>query len=280
VRPVNLIPVEQRRGAARSMGGRRNATPVYFLLGGLGVAVLGVFAFVLTSNQVSSKTNKLAEVRQQEQSEKAVADTLRPYGDFAQLASSRTQQIEQIAHSRFDWANSLGQISLAIPSNVWLLNVSGTVSPDVELEASGGDAGNMRGDVPGPALTLTGCAFSQHSVARMMSRMRNVDSVTRVTLVKSSLKDDQGTTGATATSAGATDQQQQQDQNAEDCNAQGRDAKRVTTFSLLLELGAAAQTGASAGAGVPQGYSAQVAGAQAAVSQANSAAATAAGGGQ
>jgi Tfp pilus assembly protein PilN len=275
LRPVNLIPVDQRRGAARTAGKR--PTGVYLLLGGLGVAVLGVCALVMTANDVNAKTDKLAEVRNQEQRETAVADALRPYGQFAQLATARKQQIEQIAFSRYDWANSLRQISIAIPSNVWLLDVNATVSSDVEMEAGAGDVSAMRGDVPGPAIAFTGCAFSQHSVARMMSRLRNLDNVTRVRLAKSSRKDEQDAIGtAVTTAAGA----EKQNDESEDCTAQGKDADRITKFSILAELGGAPQTSAGAEAGVPGAYAAQATGAQAAAAQSGAASTAAAGGGQ
>ncbi len=80
--------------------------------------------------------------------------------------------------------------SLAIPRNVWLLSVSGTQSPNVELDGgAGGDISSMREKTPAPAFTISGCTYSQHAVARMMTRMRNLDDVTAVRLAKSVRKD-------------------------------------------------------------------------------------------
>ena len=52
-------------------------------------------------------------------------------------------------------------------------------------DATGNGSDPLRGSIAAPAITLTGCAPSQSGVARMMSRIRGVDGVTRVTLSKS-----------------------------------------------------------------------------------------------
>ena len=144
MRPVNLIPVDERRGPARAGGPAGTGVRVYILLGGLGVALLCVLALVLTSNKINSKTEELAKVQTQEQGVKQVADALRPYGQFADLQQARKQQIASIISTRFDWERSLRQLSLAIPSNVWILNLEATVQPGIEVEGSGGggDTGN------------------------------------------------------------------------------------------------------------------------------------------
>ena len=58
MRAINLIPADQRRGAARGAGGKPSVG-VYAVLGGLGAAVVCVLAFVLLSNSINGKTEKL-----------------------------------------------------------------------------------------------------------------------------------------------------------------------------------------------------------------------------
>src|SRR4051812_48880932 len=177
MRPVNLIPFEQRRGAARrgTAGGGGKPISVYIALGALGVGVLCMSALVLSGNQVKDKQGQVAELRAKEAGTKSVADALRPYGEFATIQTARAAQIEQVARDRFDWDHAVDQLARTTPPNVWLLTVSGTVSPGVTVEAAGGDASSLREDVPGPALTLEGCTYSQRAVARMMARMNNID---------------------------------------------------------------------------------------------------------
>ncbi len=233
MRPVNLIPPDQRKGAARGAGAENRPVGVYVLFGVLGVAVLGVLALVLTSNKINSKTGELAKVQAQAQSVKQVADALRPYGSFAQVAQSREADIAALASTRFDWQRALHQLALAIPSNVWLLNLAGTLSPSVTVEDSGGgETSTLRQKVDAPAFAITGCTYSQHAVARMMTRMQNLDDVTDVQLAKSARKDQQGPSGGTATPAPSASASQ----NIQDCTGPAR----VTTFDMLIVFGGAA----------------------------------------
>jgi Tfp pilus assembly protein PilN len=276
VRPVNLIPLEQRRGSARG-GGRRNPLPLYLTLGALGAGVLCVLALVLTSNQVNEKTGKVADLNNKAAGAKSVADALRPYGQFATIATARRSQIEQVVQGRFDWDHVVDQLARTTPSNVWLLTVSGTVRPDVQVESAGGNASSLRDEVPGPAFTLVGCTYSQRSVARMMARMNNIDGVTEVKLAKSAKRDDaEASSGGGAAAGAAAGADGGATQEQEDCIG----SSRVTKFEMMVAFEAPAGATATAD-GVPQGGGAQVAQAAAATQSAGAAgAASASGGGQ
>jgi hypothetical protein len=66
---------------------------------------------------------------------------------------------------------------------------------------TGGTSNPLRGALAAPAVELAGCARSQTGVATLMSRLRNVDGVTRVSLAKSEKATDTGGTGTTGTLA-------------------------------------------------------------------------------
>jgi len=272
LRPVNLIPAEQRRGASRGPGARSSMAG-YVVLGALGAAVLCVLAVVMTSNQINSKQDELATIQGDSQREKQVADALRPYGQFADLQRARMTQIEALAQSRYDWERPLRQLSRAIPRNVWLLGVAATESPGVEVAdgGGGGDIATMREKTQAPAFSISGCTYSQHAVARFMTRMRNLDDVTAVRLAKSARKDSADTGGGTAVTAG---QEGQQEEEIQDCTG----SERVTKFDVLIEFGGA-DPAAAAGAGqaTPPGSAAPIADANAAAAQGNEASAAAGG---
>ncbi len=173
----------------------------------LGVALLCVLALVLTSNKINTKTEELSKVQVQEQGAKQVADALRPYGTFAQIQQARNLEIAALVTNRFNWERALRQLSHVIPENVWLLNLSGTISPEIDVEdaGGGGDVTNLRQKANAPAFAITGCTYSQHSVARMMTRMQNLDDVTDVQLAKSARKDEQEQGGGGAAVAQTPD---------------------------------------------------------------------------
>jgi Tfp pilus assembly protein PilN len=274
VRPVNLIPLDERRGASRTAGGSEPIR-VYVLLGALGVALVCVLALVITSNQINSKTDDLSKVQAQGQGVKQVADALRPYGQFAQIQQARQAQIGQLAAARFDWERALRQLSRAIPSNVWLLTLGATVSPKVQVDSAGSGGSALRDKANAPAFALTGCTYSQHAVARMMTRMQNLDDVTDVELAKSARKDEatSGAASATPTQAAATDQQSQQDPT--DCAG----STRITQFDLLVVFGGSplASADGTGEAGAPTSAAQNITTAQSAAGTANGAAAASSG---
>ena len=273
MRPINLIPLEQRRGAARGPRGRSSSAG-YVALGALGAAVLCVLAVVMTSNQINSKTEELADIQTESQNEKQVADALRPYGQFADLQRARMAQINTLAATRYDWERPLRQLSRAIPRNVWLLSVAGSESPGVEVDGggAGGDISSLRKEAQSPAFTITGCTYSQHAVARMMTRMKNLDDVTDVHLAKSARKDSSDQGGGTAITE---TQPGQEEEDIQDCTG----STRVTKFDILVVFGGATPGAAAGGAtaAVPPGSAAPIADANAAVAQGNQAAAAAGG---
>jgi Tfp pilus assembly protein PilN len=270
LRPVNLIPPDQRKGAARAAGVDARPLGVYVLFAVLGVALLSVLALVLTTNSVNSKTDELSKVKAEEQGTKQVADALRPYGQFAQIQQARKLEISSMVASRFDWQHALHQLSLAIPENVWLLNLSGTLSPaiDVEDAGGGGDTSNLRQKANAPAFSITGCTYSQHAVARMMTRMQNLDDVTDVQLAKSERKDEEALGGGTAAPTQAPDSSASQD--TQDCVGPAR----LTKFDLLIVFGAAPTAAPDAAGGSAASNPSSAA---QAIGTANNAAATAQG---
>ena len=235
MRPVNLIPPDQRRGAARAAGTDSTPVGVYAFFGVLGVALFCLLALVLTSNQINSKTEELSKIQVQAQGAKQVADALRPYGQFAQIQQARKLEISSLASTRFNWERSLRQLSRAIPEDVWLLSLSGTLTPDIEVEDSGagGDVSNLRTKAHAPAFSISGCTYSQQSVARMMTRMQNLDDVTDVQLSKSAKKDEssQGGAGVASTTSG----QGAATEDSTDCLG----GKNITKFDMLIVFGGA-----------------------------------------
>ena len=115
----------------------------------------------------------------------------------------------------------------------------------MEIEA-GGETGNMREKANGPAFVMTGCTYSQHAVARMMTRMRNLDDVTDVKLAKSAKREETSTNSAGAPAAGSA--AAAGTPTRKDCVG----SSRVTKFDMLVGFGGShVTTAAVAAAAVP-----------------------------
>ena len=195
---INLIPHEQRRGAGGAAG--RSGGAAYVLLGLLAIMVLVVASLTVTKRSVSDKRARVATLEAQAAVAEGRAGELASFVQFAGMRVARTQTVTSLAASRFDWSHALSEIARVIPDDVSLIGMQGTVAPGVALKASAGSAGGaLRGALPQPAIELSGCTVDQNAVARMITRMRLVDGVTRVAL-QSSVKSE---AQASASSPGA-----------------------------------------------------------------------------
>lgn len=186
MRPVNLLPLEDRRGDAAPT---RTGALSYVLVGALAVVLLAVTGTVLAGKDVESKKIEAAALEQQASEAEARAASLASFSQFQSLKDAREQTIATLATSRFDWERVMRELSKVLPSHVWLVNLTGKASPEVTVtdEASI----SLRGTVPGYALELVGCARSQQDVAALISAMGDIDGVTRVTAAKSEKPDNE-----------------------------------------------------------------------------------------
>jgi Tfp pilus assembly protein PilN len=188
MKAVNLLPPDQRgasKATAVSAVATSGGTGALAVLGALAIGVVAVAGYVLTTNTIKERQAQLDGLAAREQAAMAKVGDLKPYADFAQLASTRVATVKDLAGRRFDWENALRDLSRVIPSNVTLNSLSGTVSTD-----SGGTGGSsLRGAINVPAISITGCTRNQRDVAVLMARLRTVDGVTRVSLAKSEKKD-------------------------------------------------------------------------------------------
>src|SRR5215210_4463758 len=188
MKAVNLLPHDLRSGAkgpapAVSAGTEDAGGPGPFVvLGALALCLVALAGYVLTSNAVKDRQAKLADVKTRTEATTRQLTALKPYADFESLSNARVATVSDLATSRFDWEQALRDLGRALPGDVTLSQLSGSVSSQT---GSGGGASPLRGALDVPAIELQGCTTGQTDVARLMSRLRNVDGVTRVSLSKS-----------------------------------------------------------------------------------------------
>jgi len=232
MRAVNLIPVDERRGPG-SAG--RSGGAVYGVLGALVVAVVALTAYVLVSNSVNDRRADLGRVTQEATAAEAQAAALRPYREFAALKAVRVATVSRLASSRFDWEGSMRELARVVPGNVWLTSFVGTVAPGISPgeSGSGGDTGTLRASTPVPAVELIGCTTSQDEVSRLMSRLRQVDGVTRVSLASSEKGESEG--GGAGPASGGSGQG-----GSGDCR---NGSSRYPQFQVVIFFGAEAEGG-------------------------------------
>lgn len=213
MRAVNLIPVEQRSGqpvgAGRSQGG---AYAILLLIGGLAVMA---YAYGSADHKIASSRAQVASLTAQAQRAQATAERLAPYTSFAAEREARTQAVETLIDSRFDWAHVFHEFGRVLPAGVSVSSLNGTVGSAITTSsASSTSAGTSAGTSsvasatpPGsvPTFTMSGCARSQPTVALTLQRLRLIDGVKEVTLQSSTGGPEGASSGASAGGCPASD---------------------------------------------------------------------------
>jgi len=223
MRPVNLIPLEDRRGQNAPL---RTGPVAYILIGALVLALAGVTALVLTGNQISDRKSELAQVKREDAAATARGESLAPYALCAALHEQRVARISSLADSRFDWERVMRELSLILPHDVWLVSLDATASPEV----GGSSGGSMRGSIPGPALAISGCAAGQEAVAGFVTALKDIDGVTRVGVESSELADQEEGAGSASESESGSGSS-----GSSDC----RTRSFIAQFNLVVAFDAA-----------------------------------------
>lgn len=183
MRAVNLIPPDQRPGAAGRAG--RSGGAVYVVLGGLAALALMVGLWAMAGSRLSSDRAELARLQAETSAAQARAGRLASAGDIRTLRSQRTQVVRTLAAARVDWAKTLDALARTLPSDTWLDSVTASVAPGAGPAGGAGGAAAVASAASGPSIQITGCSPSQARVARLMPRLRTVPGVERVSLVSS-----------------------------------------------------------------------------------------------
>jgi Tfp pilus assembly protein PilN len=220
MRPVNLIPAAERKGAQAPT----RTGPLPYLVVGVLVALLaGVTLLVITSNQISESKSEAAKLHRENAIAEAKVKRLDAYTQFRNLREQRVATVSSLADSRFDWERVMRELSLILPADVWLTELNASASSET---AEGGSEGGMRGSIAGPALELQGCAVGQYGVAGFVTVLKDIDGVTRVGVQSSELPTANGGAG---TSSGG------EESGSSDC----RTHTNISKFEIVVAFDAA-----------------------------------------
>jgi Tfp pilus assembly protein PilN len=223
VRPVNLIPSEQRRGGTPV----RTGPIAYLLVGALAIALGAVTMVVLANNKIGDRQAKIAQLNQQKAAASSQADQLQPFIQFSDNERQRTDTVRALANSRFDWERVMRELSLVLPNDVSLTDLTATAPSAASADPSSTGTG-------APSVELTGCAQGHDGVAGFLSALRDIDGVTSVDLQSS----ERSSTSASSASSGT---------GTSDC----RTDPSISQFKVTVEFGAVPAAPASAAAPTP-----------------------------
>jgi Tfp pilus assembly protein PilN len=174
MRAVNLLPGQDT--------GQSKAPPVPVLAGCIGaviVAAVLAMMFLSASAQVAHERSAL----QRAQAEYAAIPAPPPppavLAQLPQQRQTRTAALATALGQRVAWDRVLREVSQVVPSDVWLVTLNALAPSSAAPTASASAA-------PAQGFTVTGCTYSQESVARFLARLALVPDLTGMTLGRSS----------------------------------------------------------------------------------------------
>jgi Tfp pilus assembly protein PilN len=189
VRPANLLPDDLRRASGRTLPPEAIGAAV------AGVALVAVMVglYSMEHGAVTRREQTLAAVQAQTRAvpaPKKPAVAVSP--ELAADKDARTAAVDAALGQRISWDAVLRELSLVLPSDVWLTTLS----------AQGAAASPTDPSAPvaaGTSVTLTGSTYSQAAVARLLTRLALVPHFSNVTLQTAA-----GTTEGTRSVVGFT----------------------------------------------------------------------------
>jgi Tfp pilus assembly protein PilN len=200
VRPVDLLPVEQR--PHRATGAR--AGSAYVLLGALAILLGAAVLFVATLNQVNDREGQIADAKRERAAAEARSGELSPVARFLEIKQTREASVRQLAAQRFDWERLVRELSRLTPSGVYLQSFDGSTDGTTATGGAATASSTPTAAAAGaqPQLGVVGCADSQPDVATLLVRYRRLHSVDDVKLKASKDERVSGGSGAGNSAAG------------------------------------------------------------------------------
>jgi Tfp pilus assembly protein PilN len=193
MRAVNLLPND-----AATQG--RKPPPVPVIVACVGVVLISALLAVMylgASGTVASKKKQLAQAQA---AFAALPTPPAPPAIIGQLPTEKQQRVSALANvlgQRIAWDRLLRELSQVVPSDVWLLNIDAK-SPAYAPPVTGPAALSQLPD----GFILTGCTYSQDSVARFLARLELIPDLGDMTLGKSESQGDGGGSGSGGGSTG------------------------------------------------------------------------------
>jgi Tfp pilus assembly protein PilN len=182
MRAVNLLPGDQADQG-------RKVPPLPVLVGCVGAVVISALLaamFLSASSGVAKKQQALERIQAEYAALPAPVPPSPVVAALPQQRQTRVTALTTVLGQRVAWDRLLREVSQVVPSDVWLVNLT-ALAPSISAPAP------AAGGEPAQSFMVTGCTYSQDSVARFLARLLVVPDLSGMTLNKSST--DSGTGG-------------------------------------------------------------------------------------
>ncbi len=163
-RRINLLPPE--------LAQRKRARQILSSLGAGGivlVAVLGLF-YGVQAARLAAERNRLEVQQEKNDALQAKIGQLAAVDRAQRELARRTDLLASLTQREIRWSTVLSDVSLVIPSDAWLTNLTGTVNATAAADDEGT---TILGNI-----ALNGVTFSHVDVAKWLTRLSSVEQFT------------------------------------------------------------------------------------------------------
>jgi Tfp pilus assembly protein PilN len=173
MRAVNLLPRDDAGDGSR-------VPPLPILVGCVGVVLVTAVLALMFLSASSTVSHQRTALEQAQAEYSAIPAPPPPSPVDSKLPAERQTRVSALATAlgqRVAWDRLLREVSQVVPSDVWLLTLNALAPSIAPVEVAGSALPQ--------GFTVTGCTYSQDSVARFLARLDVVPDLSAMTLGKS-----------------------------------------------------------------------------------------------
>jgi len=171
MRAVNLLPSDDA-------GEGRRVPPLPVLVGCVGVVLVTAVLVLMFLSASSGVAHQRSALEQAQAAYSAIPAPPPPAAVDTQLPKQRQTRVSALATAlgqRVAWDRLLREVSQVVPSDVWLSTLSAQAPTSAPASTTPSTA-------PATGFSVTGCTYSQESVARFLARLDVVPDLSSMTL--------------------------------------------------------------------------------------------------
>lgn len=159
MRQINLLPSE--------IAEKRRAREITLLIaaGGAALIALLVIVFLIQTARVAGERGKLEDIRRDNAALQGRVNRLQAFATQQKTLQTKQQLLTTLTRNEIRWSVLLNDVSLVIPSDVWLTNFTGSVN------TSTGQRGAVQATQTIGTIALSGSTFTHLDVAKWLSRL-------------------------------------------------------------------------------------------------------------
>jgi len=176
-RRINLLPPERAE--------RRRARQLTTSIAAAGVVLVILLALVFVAEifRLNGQKHSLSTQQATNASLQSQVATLSQFQQLETQLQQKTTLLKNVTQDEVRWSVILADVSLVIPTDTWLTNLTATETVNTGTQAAPG-AGAV--NQPLGTIQLTGVTFSHLDVAKWLTRLAGVDAFTNTYLSISS----------------------------------------------------------------------------------------------